>query len=107
MQSYRINLPSTITLDRLREQVMEAAACFHTMDEIREWAVYTMESAKITGMRAEGHDYPDDSQWDEYYELREWVQTPEFLQWLVSGDQCPEWIHRAVVWELLQGPRDQ
>ena len=107
MRQYKINLPDSLSLDRVREKIIEAAECFHTVDEIRDWAVHTLEAEKINGMRVEGRDYPDDRQWDEYYELRDWVQTPEFLHWIVSGKSCPEWIHRAVVWELLCRPLDQ
>lgn len=45
-----------------------------------------------------------DTEMDEYWEIDEWINSFQFVQWIVreNKDQLSEKLHKDCVWELLE-----
>ena len=103
--SAEVRLAEDQDLDRIGSEISEHFHLFQTLQEVQDYTVFSLDRAYINGIWAEGSGQPNrsmtEAEWDHYYELKDWVQTQEFILWLLEEPAVPKWLHQACVWALL------
>lgn len=79
----------------IRSQVLETIHLFKTLEEVRAFALTSLQQNNIKGIVS----VEDDNS----YDSEDWVKSKDFLLWLMADhENVPEWFHKMCVFELLK-----